>query len=173
MINLLKSAELCLKIISSIRFSHTFSSTLSSAFVSSKFLQMLAYLTDIFSRLKWIQKSNISIVIVHEKLAAFKAKIPLCIAKGSLCIAKGSLALFLFLEEVVGTYQSLLSDVATAIHAHPQQLLNAFDEYLSAGNLEHSNRWIRNPFLFQVCVTSADDSLKGESIGIQQDDTVK
>lgn len=51
-------------------------------------------------------------------------------------IEKGNLARFPSLEEVIGTDQSLLSDIAIAIQAHLQQLLNAFNGYFSAGNLE-------------------------------------
>ncbi|XP_013790804.1 protein ZBED8-like, partial [Limulus polyphemus] len=48
---------------------------------------------------------------------------------------EGNLGRFPSLEEVVEEHESLLPEVATAIHIHFEQLLNAFVGYFSAGNL--------------------------------------
>lgn len=74
------------------------------------------------------QRRHTLIVKEHEKSVAFKAKIPLCMNN----IEKGKLAQFSTLEEIVETNQSLLSDVASAIHL--QQLLKIFDFYRKFGN---------------------------------------
>ncbi|XP_013793904.1 protein ZBED8-like, partial [Limulus polyphemus] len=106
-----------------------------SSFDTPEIVQMLAYLTDIFTHSNELnislQGSNKNVVIAHEKLAFFKAKIPLWLRN----IEKGNLARFPLLEEVVEEHESLLPEVATAICIHLEQLLNAFDGYFSAGNL--------------------------------------
>lgn len=84
---------------------------------------------------------------------------------------KGNLTWFPFLEEIVGTDQSLLSDIASAIYI--QELLKTFDGYFSTGNLESCDHWIRNMFLFQLCATPDDYLLKEKIINIQHDDATK
>ncbi|XP_013771999.1 protein ZBED8-like [Limulus polyphemus] len=89
-----------------------------SSFDSPELVQMLAYLTDIFTNLNeiniFLQGSNKNVVIAHEKLASFKAKIPLWLRN----IEKGNLATFPSLEEIVEEHGSLLPEVATAIRVH-------------------------------------------------------
>lgn len=75
-------------------------------------------------------RSNTKIVIAHKKVSVFKAIIPLWMNNTE----KGNLTWFPFLEEIVGTDQSLLSDIASAIYI--QELLKTFDGYFSTGNLE-------------------------------------
>lgn len=86
------------------------------AFKASEFLQMLVYLTDIFSCLNELnislQGSNTNIVIANEMLAAFKAKY----SQSMNNIGKGNLVLVSPLEEDFEIDQFLLSDVATAVH---------------------------------------------------------
>ncbi|XP_013777509.1 protein ZBED8-like [Limulus polyphemus] len=134
---------------------------------------MLVYLTDIFTHLNELsislQGSNKNVVIARVKLASFKAKIPLCLRNNE----KGNLARFPSLEEVVEEHESLLPEVATTIRIHLEQLLYAFDGYFSAGNLEASDRWTRNPFLFQLSDMPDEDHFKKGIIDMQNDHAAK
>ncbi|XP_013790359.1 protein ZBED8-like [Limulus polyphemus] len=143
-----------------------------SSFNSPELVQMLAYLTDIFTHLNELnislQGSNKNVAIAHEKLASFKAKIPLWLRN----IEKGNLARFPSLEEVVEEHESLLPEVATAIRIHLEQLLYAFDGYLFLCRKFGSQRLLdKEPV--SVSVKPDEDPFKEGIIDIENDHTAK
>ncbi|CAM1323965.1 ZBED8 (predicted) [Pycnogonum litorale] len=125
---------------------------------------MLAYLTDIFTRMNdlsvSLQGKNINILKCCEKLNAFKEKLPLWCRR----VKRGNLSNFPTLEEMVDDNESVIPSVCEEIVAHLEILSKSFDGYFAAGKLETSEEWIMNPYSFNLDNMSDDGELKEDLI---------
>ena len=54
----------------------------------------------------------------------------------------------------------MLQNVKNEIISHLKILVDSFDSYFSAGELNYYQHWIINPFLFDLTKMSDDDNLK-------------
>ncbi|XP_045120470.1 protein ZBED8-like [Portunus trituberculatus] len=116
-------------------------------FNEPSFVQMLAYLADVFSALNELNLSlqgrGLNIVTASEKLAAFKEKLVLWIKR----VKMGNLVNFPCLEETVMENSNLPPDFFAKIVEYMQMLCTSFDGYFSCGEFQACNNWILNPFM--------------------------
>ena len=131
---------------------------------SKEFNQILAYLSDIFSRMNDLsvsmQGKNINILKCYEVLNAFKEKLHLWCRR----VKRGNLANFRSLEEVTDEDESLIPSVREEIMNHLEILSKSFDGYFGVGELETSEEWIINPYSFNLDYMLDDEKLKDDLI---------
>ena len=125
-------------------------------FETTKFIQNLAYLADVFTALNELNRSlqgqGISVIHACEKLSAFKEKLQLSIRR----VNEGNFINFPSLQETLKESASLHPDLVSIIAEHLQILSTAFDGYFSCGELQTCDYWIRHPF--KVKLEDTDDS---------------
>ena len=113
---------------------------LAGYFDKPEFIQVLAYLVDIFTALNQLNRSlqgrEISILVACEKLSAFKEKLLLWIRH----IKKGNWVNFLSLEETLTEDAFLHLHFASKFVEHLPLLCTSFDSYFSYGDLQTCNR---------------------------------
>ena len=133
-------------------------SNLAASLESDEFVQSVAYIADAMHHLNELnlslQGQQINVVTACEKVKAFKLKLSLWSRR----IDNGNLANFPSLDEIANN--SLLQNVKNEIISHLKILVDSFDGYFSAGELNYYQRWIINPFLFDLTKMSDDDNLK-------------
>ena len=133
-------------------------SNLAASFESDEFVQSVAYIADVMHHLNELnlsrQGQQINVVTACEKVKAFKLKLSLWSRR----IENGNLANFPSLDEIANN--SLLQNVKNEIISHLRMLVDSFDGYFSAGELNYYQHWIINPFLFDLTKMSDDDNLK-------------
>ncbi|XP_076322307.1 protein FAM200C-like [Tachypleus tridentatus] len=116
-------------------------------FKEPSFVQMLAYLADVFLALNELNLSlqgrGLNIVTTNTKLAAFKEKLVLWIKR----VKMGNLANFPCLEETVTENSTLHPDFVAKVVEHMQMLPTSFEGYFSCGELQTYDNWILNPFM--------------------------
>ncbi|XP_076325352.1 protein FAM200C-like [Tachypleus tridentatus] len=116
-------------------------------FKEPSFVQMLAYLADVFLALNELNLSlqgrGLNIVTASAKLAAFKEKLVLWIKR----VKMGNLANFPCLEETVTKNSTLHPDFVAKVVEHMQMLRTSFEGYFSCGELQTYDNWILNPFM--------------------------
>ncbi|XP_068214453.1 protein FAM200C-like [Palaemon carinicauda] len=104
-------------------------------FNDPSFVQMLAYLADVFSALNELNLSlqgrGLNIMTAREKLAAFKEKLVLWIKR----VKMGNLVNFPCLEETVTGNSTLPPNFVAKIVEHMQMLCTSFEGYFSCGEL--------------------------------------
>ena len=130
-------------------------------FESVEFIQMTAYLADIFHHLNEmnlsLQGKEMNMVKASKKLKSFVSKLPFW----SCWLQGGNLANFLFLDEiVVESSASLQGNVQFKNFAHIKSLSASFDNYFSPGELNVMECWIINLFKFNVDKLPDDESYK-------------
>ncbi|XP_037800341.1 protein ZBED8-like [Penaeus monodon] len=128
---------------------------------SQEFNQILAYLSDIFTRMNDLslsfQGKNKNMLNCYEKLNAFKDKLYLWCRR----VKKGNLSNFPSLERGDDSESSsLIPSVCGEIVAHLEVLSMSFDRYFDVGKLESSKDWIMNPYAFDLNKMSDDVELK-------------
>ena len=133
-------------------------SNLAASLESDEFVQSVAYIADVMHHLNELnlslQGQQINVVTACEKVKAFKLKLSLWSRR----IENGNLANFPSLDEIANN--SLLQNVKNEIISHLKILVDSFDGYFSAGELNYYQHWIINPFLFDLTKVSDDDNLK-------------
>ena len=116
---------------------------------SQEFNQMLAYLSDIFTRMNDLsvsmQGKNISILKCREKLNAFKEKLHLWCRR----VKRGNLLNFASLEEMIDDYECLIPSVCEEIVDHLEILSKSFDGCFEE-ELQTIEEWIINPYSFNL-----------------------
>ncbi|XP_076314965.1 protein FAM200C-like [Tachypleus tridentatus] len=116
-------------------------------FKEPSFVQMLAYLADVFLALNELNLSlqgrGLNIVTASAKLAAFKEKLVLWIKR----VKMGNLANFHCLEETVTENSTLHPDFVAKVVEHMQMLRTSVEGYFSCGELQTYDNWILNPFM--------------------------
>ena len=102
-------------------------------FETTKFIQNLAYLADVFTALNELNRSlqgqGIGVIHACEKLSAFKEKLQLWIRR----VKQGNFVNFPSLQETLKESASLHPDLVSTIAEHLQILSTAFDGYFSCG----------------------------------------
>ena len=116
-------------------------------FESVEFIQMRAYLADIFLHLNelnlLLQGKEMIMVKVPKKQKSFITKLPLW----SRWVQGGNLANFPFLDKIlVDGGASLQKKMQMEIVAHMESLNTSFDNYFSSSELNVMETWIINPF---------------------------
>ena len=105
-------------------------------FETTKFIQNLAYLAEMFTALNELNRSlqgqGISVIHACEKLSAFKEKLQLWIRR----VKQGNFVNFPSLQEKLKESASLHPDLVSTIAEHLQILSTAFDGYFSCGELQ-------------------------------------
>ena len=130
------------------------------ALESQEFIQMLAYLADIFTCMNdlsvSLQGKQINILKCCEKLNAFKEKLFLWRRR----VERGNLSNFPSLEKMVDDNGSIFPTVPEEIVAHLEMLSESFDGYFAAGDLKISEEWIVNPYSYNLRKMSDVHELK-------------
>ena len=105
---------------------------------SKEFIQILAYLSDIFSRLHdmsvFKQERNVNILKCREIINALKKKLNLWCRR----VERGNLSNFPLLEEVTDEDECFVPSVREEIMNHLEILSKSFDGYFKIGELEIS-----------------------------------
>lgn len=134
---------------------------------SQEFNQMLAYLSDIFSRMNDLnismQGENVNILTCCEKINSFKEKLQLWCRR----VRRGNLSNFSSLEEMVDKNECLIPSVSNEILDHLEILSKSLDGYFKGGELEISKTWIINPYSFNLDNMSDDDKLKDDILELR------
>ena len=156
------------------RFLEDRNSDLVVCFESVEFIQMTAYLADIFNHLNELnlslQGKEMNMVKASEKLKSFIAKLPLWSRR----VQSGNLANFPFLDEIlVEGGASLLENVQLEIVAHMKTLSASFNNYFSPGELNVMETWIIDPFKFNVDTLPDDESYKEDLIDLKESRNMK
>ena len=110
-------------------------SNLAASLESDEFVQSVAYIADVMHHLNELnlslQGQQINVVTACEKVKAFKLKLSLWSRR----IDNGNLANFPSLDEIANS--SLLQNVKNEIISHLKILVDSFDGYFSAGELNY------------------------------------
>ena len=136
---------------------------------SHEFNQMLAYLSDIFTRMNdlslSLQGRSMNMLNCYEKLNAFKEKLRVW----SIRVKRGNLSNFPSLEETVVDKESpdLIPCVAAEVVAHLEVLLTSFDKYFDVGKLDSTEEWILDPYSFSLEKMSGDVEFEEELIDLR------
>ena len=113
---------------------------------SQKFNQMLAYLSDVFTRKSVsMQGKSINILKCREKLN-FKEKLHIWCRR----VKRGNLSNFSSLVEMVNKDESLIPSVCEIILDHLEILSKSFHGYFEGRQLETYEKWIINPYFFNL-----------------------
>jgi len=138
-----------------IQFLNNQGSNLADEFSNKEALIQLAYLADIFTHLNELNISmqgfGVNTITAKEKLTAFSRKLSIWINR----VAKINFANFPLLEEVLVS-DAERNTIATEIKAHLQKLSESFDGYFATGDIDISEKWILDPFIYNL--DSMDDS---------------
>ena len=157
------------------RFLEDRNSDLVVCFESAEFIQMTAYLADIFHHLNELnlslQEKEMNMVKASEKLKSFIAKLPLWSRR----VQSGNLANFPFLDEIlVEGGASLLENVQLEIVADMKTLSASFNNYFSPSELNVMETWIKiDPFKFNVDTLPDDESYKEDLIDLKESRNMK
>ncbi|XP_076372852.1 protein FAM200C-like [Tachypleus tridentatus] len=115
-------------------------------FKEPSFVQMLAYLANVFLALNEcnlsLQGRGLNIVTASAKLAEFKEKLVLWIKR----VKMGNLANFPCLEETVTENSTLHPDFVAKL-LNICRCCTSFEGYFSCGELQTYDNWILNPFM--------------------------
>ncbi|XP_068246892.1 protein FAM200C-like [Palaemon carinicauda] len=130
-------------------------------------VQMLAYLTDVFSALNELNLSlqgrGLNILPASEKFAAFKEKLVLWVKR----VKMGNLLNFPYLEEAVKENSTLPQNFVAKFFEHMQMLFTFFDGYFSCGEIKACNNWILNPFMQNWEDVDDDGSIREDVIDMR------
>ncbi|KAK4306643.1 hypothetical protein Pmani_021537 [Petrolisthes manimaculis] len=146
-------------------------SDIADHFENREFILSLAYLADVFKHLNElnisIQGTGMNMITAREKLSAFTQKLPIWIKR----IEKGNVANFPSLDEAAGADEEL--PILTEMKDHLQELIKSFRGYFHHGEVSVEQRWIRDPFLFNL--DSMDDSniMKDDLVELQANDRIR
>lgn len=135
---------------------------------------LLAYLVDIFTHLNdlscSIQGRVINMITACDRLRAFKNKLLLWIAR----IKKDNYANFPSLDEIYTEKRTKPTEnVMLEICFHLEKLKESFDGYFTPGDLDECDKWIVNPFSFQLENMEDDDNDKECLIELQSCQAMK
>ncbi|KAK4327553.1 hypothetical protein Pmani_001960 [Petrolisthes manimaculis] len=146
-------------------------SDIADHFENREFILSLAYLADVFKHLNElnisIQGTGMNMITAREKLSAFTQKLPIWIKR----IEKGNVANFPSLDEAAGADEEL--PILTEMKDHLQELIKSFRGYFHHGEVSVEQRWIRDPFIFNL--DSMDDSniMKDDLVELQANDRIR
>jgi len=130
-------------------------SSLADEFSNRDAIIQLAYLADIFTHLNElnisIQGFGVNTITAKEKLTAFSRKLSIWINR----VDKINYANFPLLEEVLVSDDER-NNITTEIKDHLQKLSESFEGYFATGDIDISEKWILDPFIYNL--DSMDDS---------------
>ena len=135
---------------------------------------MTVYLADIFHHLNELnlslQGKEMNMVKAFEKLKSFICKVSLWSRR----LQDGNLANFPFLDKiVVEGGASPQGNVQLEIVVHMESLSASFDNYFSPGQLNVMEKWIIDPFKFNVYKLPDDESYKEDLTDLKESQNMK
>ncbi|KAK3862332.1 hypothetical protein Pcinc_031801 [Petrolisthes cinctipes] len=146
-------------------------SDIADHFENREFILSLAYLADVFKHLNElnisIQGTGMNMITAREKLSAFTQKLPIWIKR----IEKGNVANFPSLDEAAGADEEL--PILTEMKDHLQELIKSFQGYFHHGEVSVEQRWIRDPFLFNLDSMDDSDIMKDDLVELQANDRIR
>ena len=154
------------------RFLEDCNSDLLVCFESVEFIQMTAYLADIFHHFIELNLSlqGMNMVKASEKLKCFIGNLPLWSRR----LQGGNLAKFLFLDKIVVEDGARLQrNVQLKIVAHMEFPSPSFDKYFSSGEWNIIESWTIDPFTFNVDKLPNDESCKKDLIDLKESRNMK
>lgn len=102
-----------------------------------------------------------NIITASEKLSAFTEKLIIWKRR----IESSNFANFPFLDEIILENEKIT--LILPITTHLQQLSESFQGYFSAGNIDKAQRWIINPFRFDLNSMNDNNIIKDDLIDIR------
>ena len=125
----------------------------------------LAYLVDIFTHLNKLnilmQGSSTNIITAREKLSAFTEKLTIWISR----VQNGNFANFPLLDDIVLENEKI--KISSEVVKYLKRLSKSFHEDFSTGDIEKVQRWILDPFIFNLDSMGDENLLKDELIELR------
>ncbi|XP_068219262.1 protein FAM200C-like [Palaemon carinicauda] len=146
-------------------------SEIADHFENREFILSLAYLADVFMHLDElnvsIQGTAMNMITAREKLSALTKKLPMWIKS----IESGNFANFPSLDEAASAEEEL--PILSEVKEHLQELIQSFQGYFHLEEGSVAQRWIRDPFLFNLDSMDDNDIMKDDLVELQTNDIIR
>ncbi|XP_068201816.1 protein FAM200C-like [Palaemon carinicauda] len=146
-------------------------SEIADHFENREFILSLAYLADVFMHLNELnvsmQGTAMNMITAREKLSALTRKLPMWIK----CIESGNFANFPSLDEAASAEEEL--PILSEVKEHLQELIQSFQGYFHLEEGSVAQRWIRDPFLFNLDSMDDNDIMKDDLVELQTNDRIR
>ncbi|XP_068239754.1 protein FAM200C-like [Palaemon carinicauda] len=146
-------------------------SEIADHFENREFILSLAYLADVFMHLNELnvsmQGTAMNMITAREKLSALTKKLPMWIKR----IESGNFANFPSLDEAASAEEEL--PILSEVKEHLQERIQSFQGYFHLEEGSVAQRWIRDPFLFNLDSMDDNDIMKDDLVELQTNDRIR
>ena len=146
-------------------------SEIADHFENREFILSLAYLADVFTHLNELnvsmQGTAMNMITAREKLSALTKKHPMWIKH----IESENFANFPSLDEAASAEEEL--PIMNEVKEHLQELIQSFQGYFHFEEGSVAQRWMQDPFLFNLDSMDDNDMMKDDLVELQTNDRIR